>query len=87
MPRTRVHNLNVSRALRRHSRAAVDDHAADPGPRRRAPDHHLYVLARISRDTPDPLRGDTLQLENPRHHPDAIDARAWTWTWTWNLTT
>jgi hypothetical protein len=39
----------------------------------------VYVVARTSRDTPDPLRGVTLQLSNPRHHPDDIDSRAWTW--------
>jgi hypothetical protein len=37
----------------------------------------VYVVARTSPDTPDPLRGVTLRLSNPRHHPDAIDSRAW----------
>lgn len=39
----------------------------------------VYVVARTTAATADPLRGVTLQLRNPRHHPDSLDARDWTW--------
>jgi hypothetical protein len=39
----------------------------------------VYVVARTSPTEAEPLRGVTLQLRDPRHHPDAIDAGAWTW--------
>lgn len=39
----------------------------------------VYVVARTSAANPDPLRGVTVQLRNPRHRPDDIDSRAWTW--------
>jgi hypothetical protein len=40
----------------------------------------VYVVARTDSGEPNPLHGVTLQLRNPRHHPDVIDARTWTWT-------
>lgn len=39
----------------------------------------VYVVARTSAADPDPLRGVTVQLRNPRHRPDDIDSRAWVW--------
>jgi hypothetical protein len=39
----------------------------------------VYVVARVSAATPDPLRGVTVRLRNPRHHSDSLDSRDWTW--------
>jgi hypothetical protein len=39
----------------------------------------VYVLARTGSGAADPLHGVTLQLRDLRHHPDDIDAGAWTW--------
>jgi hypothetical protein len=39
----------------------------------------VYVVERTNPTQPDPLRGVTLQLRNPRHHPDDIDSGTWTW--------
>jgi hypothetical protein len=39
----------------------------------------LYVVARIRQPASDPLRGVTVQLHGPRHHPDSLDSRPWTW--------
>jgi hypothetical protein len=39
----------------------------------------VYVVARTSPAEPDPLHGVTLELRNPRHHPDTLDPGAWTW--------
>jgi hypothetical protein len=39
----------------------------------------VYVLARTAAGAADPLHGVTLQLRDLRHHPDDIDAGAWTW--------
>jgi hypothetical protein len=39
----------------------------------------VFVVARTSAANPDPLRGVTVQLRNPRHRPDDVDSRAWAW--------
>jgi hypothetical protein len=39
----------------------------------------VYVVARTASGAADPLSGVTVQLRNLRHHPDDIDAGAWTW--------
>jgi hypothetical protein len=39
----------------------------------------VYVIARTSSTTPDPLHAATVQLRNLRRHPDAINPRSWTW--------
>ncbi len=39
----------------------------------------VHVVARTGPTDPDPLGSVTLQLRDPRHHPDDIDSRAWTW--------
>lgn len=39
----------------------------------------VYVIARTSAATPDPLHGVTVQLRNLRKHPDDINPRTWTW--------
>jgi hypothetical protein len=40
----------------------------------------VYVVARTSATATNPLQSATLQLHDLRHHPDDVDARAWTWT-------
>ena len=39
----------------------------------------VYVIARTSPATPDPLHGVILQLRNLRRNPDNINSRSWTW--------
>lgn len=39
----------------------------------------VYVIARTSAASPDPLHGVTVQLRNLRRHPDDINPRTWTW--------
>jgi hypothetical protein len=39
----------------------------------------VYVVAPTDAAGAGLLRGVTLQLRNPRHHPDDIDSGAWTW--------
>ena len=39
----------------------------------------VYVIARTSATTPDPLHAATVQLRNLRRHPDDINPRSWTW--------
>ena len=39
----------------------------------------IYVIARTSSTTPDPLHAATVQLRNLRRHPDDINPRSWTW--------
>jgi hypothetical protein len=39
----------------------------------------LYVVARTTPADSDPLHGITVQLRDPRHHPDTIDSGTWTW--------
>jgi hypothetical protein len=41
----------------------------------------VYVVARTSPAEPDSLHGVTLELRNPRHHPDTLDPGAWSWGW------
>lgn len=40
----------------------------------------VYVIARTSAATPDPLHGVAVELHNLRKRPDDINARSWTWT-------
>lgn len=39
----------------------------------------VYVLARVGAADPDPLHGATLQIRDPRRHPDALNPDSWTW--------
>jgi hypothetical protein len=39
----------------------------------------VYVLARTSRATADPLHRVTVELRNLRRHPDDINPHSWTW--------
>jgi hypothetical protein len=39
----------------------------------------VYVVARTSPATPDPLHALTVQLRNLRRHPDDINPHSWTW--------
>jgi hypothetical protein len=39
----------------------------------------VHVVARTGPADPEALRGVSLQLRDPRHHPDIIDPQSWTW--------
>jgi hypothetical protein len=39
----------------------------------------VYVVTRTVSANPNPLQGVTLQLRDPRRHPDEINAQPWTW--------